>query len=158
MAQHDVPSRSLVTQADRFHWQRAAARELAAILEANPGLPAITWTIGPGGAISGRVNGLAGFAAEVRGTFTAWRDALGLNEPASQSADDGPVMHLRAGGRRGVVTVRITANVFTDEPTADSSGSAVTPSRRGVERPVQLPAGPSVRPRLPEGPQPGHTL
>ena len=39
----DVPaSGPLVMQADRFQWQRAAARELATILEEHPGLPAVT--------------------------------------------------------------------------------------------------------------------
>ncbi len=150
-------SRPLVTQADRFHWQRAAARELAAILKAHPGLPAITWAIGPAGALSGRVNGLTAPAAEVRATFTAWRDALGLNEPTGRPAD-GPVMHLRASGRRGTVSVRITTNVFADEPTADVAGATVAPGPRGAARPVQLHAGPLLWPRLPEGPQPRHTL
>jgi hypothetical protein len=160
MAQHDVSvSGPLVTQADRFGWQMAAARELAAILEAHPGLPAIAWTIGPSGALSGRINGLTAPAAEVRATFTAWRDALGLNEPAGQPADDdSPVTHLRASRRRGIVSVRITANVFSDDPAADAADAAVRPSPRGASRSVQLSSGPPVRPRLSQGPQPGHTL
>jgi len=89
MGQHDVSAHgSLVTQADRFHRQRAAVRELAAILEAHPGLLTITWTIGPGGALSGRVNGLAASADEVRATFGVWRDALGLSEPVGQLVAD----------------------------------------------------------------------
>jgi hypothetical protein len=159
--QHGVSaSESLVTQADRFQWQQAAVRELATILEAHPGLPAVTWTIGPGGALSGRVNGLTASAAEVRAAFLAWRDALGLDEPAGQPVlGDSPVTHLRASGQRGTVSVRTTANVFTDGPSAGSSGLADTPSRLGVVRPVQLPAGPPpVRPRLPEGPQPRQAL
>lgn len=159
-AADDVPaSRPPVTQADRFHWQRAATRKLAAILEAHPGLPAITWTIGPAGALSGRVNGLTAPAAEVRATFTAWRDALDLNEPARQPAvGDSPVTHLRASARRGTGQVRITANVFPDEPTADVAGAAVAPGPRGAARAVQLQTRPLGPPRLPQDPQPRHTL
>lgn len=157
--QNDVSdTRPLVTQADRFHWQRAAARELAAILEAHSGLPAMTWTIGPAGALAGRINGLTASAAEVRATFSAWRDALGPNERARQLADDGPVTHLRASTRRGTVPVTITANVFPDEPARDAAGTAVTSGQRRAVPPVQLSAGPPMRPRLPEGPQPRHAL
>jgi hypothetical protein len=132
-------SGSLVTQADRFQWQRAAVRELAAILEAHPSLPAITWTIGPGGALSGRINGLTASAAEVHATFTAWRDALRPDEPAGHLVvSESPVRHLRASGRRGTVSVRITANVFADEPTGDVAGSAVSSSQREVVRPARL--------------------
>ena len=35
----------LVTQADRARWQRQAARELAAVLDAHDGLPPITWLV-----------------------------------------------------------------------------------------------------------------
>jgi hypothetical protein len=156
MAQHDFSS---TMQAARFRWQRAAVRELAAILEAHPDLPAITWTIGPGGALSGRVNGLTASAAEVRATFSAWRDALGLSEAAGQPvAGDGSVVHLRASARRDTVLVRITANVFLDDPAADVAGTAIAPSPRGVVRPAQLHATPPVRPRLTEDPQPRHAL
>jgi hypothetical protein len=160
MGQHDVPAhRPLVTQTDRFHWQRTAARELAAILEAHPELPAITWTIGPGGALSGRINGLTESAAEVRATFSAWRDALGLNEAAGQlAADDSAVIHLRASARRGTVSVSITANVFPDDPVTDVAGTAVAPGHRAAVRPVQLHPGPMTRPRLPEDPQQRHGL
>ncbi len=160
MGQHIVSaSGSLITQADRFQWQRAAARELAAILEVHPGLPAITWTIGPGGALAGRINGLTASAAEVRAMFFAWRDALGLIEPAGQPVvGDSAVTHLRASVRRGTVPVRITANVFPEDPATNATGPAVMPSQRGAVRPAQLQAGPPVRPRLPEGPQPGHVI
>ena len=148
MAHHDL---SPVTQADRFHWQATAVRELAAILEAHAGLPAITWTVGPGGALSGRINGLTGSADEVRATFTAWRDALGLIEPVGQSvAGDGSVIHLRASARRGGVLVRITANVFVDDLTEDAGAEAPPRQRRAV-RPY---AGPLPRPRLGQGPEP----
>jgi hypothetical protein len=148
-------SRPLVTQADRFGWQRAALRELAAMLEAHPGLPAITWTIGPGGALAGRINGLTASAAEVRATFFAWRDALGLIEPAGQPVvGDSAVTHLRASARRGAVSVRLTANVFSDDST-DDAGAAAPPRQRRTVRPY---AGPLPRPRLRQGPEPRQIL
>ena len=45
-----------ITQADRARWQQKAAAGLAAILDANPGLPVIAWTVtASGGALSGQV-------------------------------------------------------------------------------------------------------
>jgi hypothetical protein len=153
MAQQDFSS---ITQADRFHWQRAAVRELAALLEAHPGLPAITWTVGPGGALSGRIIGLTASAAEVRATFSAWRDALELDEPAGRPGDDRSVMHLRASARRGTVSVRITTSVFPDDPATDVADTAIAAGHCGAVRPVQLHPGPMTQPRLPEDPQPRH--
>jgi hypothetical protein len=156
MGQHGVSaSGSLITQADRFQWQRAAARELAAILEAHPGLPAITWTIGPGGALLGRINGLIASADEVRAVFGTWRDALGLGEAAGQLVvGDGSVIRLRASGRRCTVSVRITANLFVDDP-AEDAGAAAPPRQRRTARPY---AGPLPRPRLRQGPGPRQIL
>ena len=154
MAQRDVSARgSLVTQADRFHWQWAAVRELAAILEAHPSLPAIVWTVGPGGALSGRVNGLTASAAEIRATFTAWRNALGLSEPAGSFSDDSSVIHLRASARRGRISVRVTANVFVDDP-AEDAGPEAPPRQRRTVRPAQRPVGSFAQPRLRQGPEP----
>ena len=47
-----------ITQADRERWQRDAVRELAAILDAHPGLPLIAWAVGQsGGSLAGRIAG-----------------------------------------------------------------------------------------------------
>jgi hypothetical protein len=46
------PGTPLVTQADRWGWQRKAVRGLADILDAHPDLPQIVWTIGPTGALA----------------------------------------------------------------------------------------------------------
>jgi hypothetical protein len=40
-----------IIEADRVRWQRQAAGELALILDAHPGLPAIAWTAGPAGCV-----------------------------------------------------------------------------------------------------------
>ena len=66
-----------ITQADRSRWQQRAAAELAAILDAHPGIPVIAWTVtAVGGALSGQVLAAAGR----RGLFGQWRQALGLGE------------------------------------------------------------------------------
>ena len=71
-------SSSWIGQAERAAWQRRAAAELAAILDAHDDLPLITWTVGPAGSVLvGRVSGL-GPAARVREVFTAWRKGLVL--------------------------------------------------------------------------------
>jgi hypothetical protein len=102
------------TQGERARWQRQAAAELGEILRAHPGLPCISWTVGPAGAVlAGPVNGLAP-AAQVREAFTAWRLALALQEhPARQLS--GGAARLHAAARRGLVKVRLTATVFGDE-------------------------------------------
>ena len=50
-----------IMQADRSRWQQRAAAELAAILDAHPGIPVIAWTVtASGGALSGQVLASAG--------------------------------------------------------------------------------------------------
>jgi hypothetical protein len=90
-----------IIQADRVRWQRQAAGELARILDAHPGLPAIAWTVGAAGCVlAGRVNGLAP-AGQVRDVFDAWRAALALEEHRE---------HQLGGG-----AIRLTATVFAGE-------------------------------------------
>ena len=79
-----------ITQADRARWQRQAAAELAAILDAHPGLPAIAWTVGPAGCVlAGRVNGLAP-AGRVRDVFMPggrrwrWRSTASISSAAGR--------------------------------------------------------------------------
>ena len=98
-------------QPDRARWQRQAAAELAAILDACPDLPCIARTVGPAGCVlAGRVNGLAS-AARVRETFSAWQAALALEEHREDQLGGGAVW-LHAAARRRHVTVRLTATVF----------------------------------------------
>ena len=107
-------SPSWIRQGERVLWQRRAAAELAAILEAHAGLPVITWTVGPAGSVLvGRVSGLAP-AAQVRGVFAAWRQGLALEEERGHQMSGG-MMWLHAAARRNGVTVRLTATVFDDE-------------------------------------------
>jgi hypothetical protein len=100
-----------ITSQERAWWQRQAAAELAAILDAYPDLPRIAWTVGPAGPVlAGRVSGLAP-AAQVREVFTAWRRALALAEDPGQQMSGG-MTWLHAAARRGLVKVRLTATVF----------------------------------------------
>ena len=102
-----------ITQADRARWQREAVCELAAVLDAHDDLPVIGWTIGPaGGGLSGRVGGLAP-AGSVRAAFTAWQQALALDDVTETAPEGGAVAYLRARAWRGGVRVTVTAAVFT---------------------------------------------
>jgi hypothetical protein len=112
-----------VTQADRARWQRQAVSELAAILDAHDHLPPIAWTLGPaGGGLAGRINGLAP-AASVRAAFTAWQQALGLDDVLETTADGGAAAWRRARAWRGGVRVTVTAAVLAGE---DDGEKAVT--------------------------------
>ncbi len=100
-----------ITQLERAWWQRRAAAELASILDAHQDLPCIAWTVGPAGSVLvGRVSGLAP-AAQVRGVFTAWREALALTEDPGREMSGGTTW-LHAAARRHQVKVRLTATVF----------------------------------------------
>jgi hypothetical protein len=105
-----VTGLSWVIQADRARWQRQAAAELAAILDAYPGLPAIAWTVGAAGCVlAGRVNGLAP-AGHVRDVPGAWRAALVLAGYREHQLGGGATW-LHAAARRDLVRVRLTAAV-----------------------------------------------
>jgi len=100
-----------ITQADRSRWQQRAAAELAAILDAHPGIPVIAWTVtASGGALSGQVLVSAGR----RGLFRQWRQALGLDEVTETPSANGTPVYLHARGVRGGVTVSVTATVFDE--------------------------------------------
>jgi hypothetical protein len=106
-----VVSGGWITQADRSRWQQRAAAELAAILDAHPGIPVIAWTVtAVGGALSGQVLAAAGR----RGLFGQWRQALGLGELTETPSAGGTAVYLHARGVRGGVTISITATVFDD--------------------------------------------
>jgi hypothetical protein len=87
-----------ISQADRERWQRDAVRELAAILDAHPGLPLLGWAVGQSGAtLAGKASGPAAGIA-----LAAWQQALGLDALA------GPGL-LPARGRRNGVRITVTA-------------------------------------------------
>jgi hypothetical protein len=97
-----------ITGADRARWQRQAAAELAATLDAYPGLAAIARTVGPAGCVlAGRVNGLAP-AGHVRDVSGAWRAALA---DYREHQLGGGATWLHAAARRDLVRVRLTATV-----------------------------------------------
>jgi hypothetical protein len=103
-----------ITHGEQATWQRRAAMELTAILQAHRDLPIIAWTIGTAGSsLVGRVNGLAR-AGQVRTTFEAWRLALGLTEQSEVTSSGGAV-YLRAVAHRNRVQVGLTATVLDEE-------------------------------------------
>jgi hypothetical protein len=109
---------SWITQADRAQWQRQAARELLKILAACEELPAITWTIIPGGHLSGHVGKQADPDGD-RAAFTVWHLALRMGEVQEVAAGDGACAYLRASASRDGVRVTIAATVV-DLPSAAS--------------------------------------
>jgi hypothetical protein len=103
-----VVSGGWITPADRERRQRAAVRELAAILGGSDGLPLIAWTVGAaGGGLTGQVAGAGGRAA-----FTAWQRALAMDDVAETAVSGG--IWLRARAWRGGVRVTVTATVGAD--------------------------------------------
>jgi hypothetical protein len=96
------------THADRAGWQRRAAGELIAILDAHRDLPIIGWTIGTAGAgLVGNVSALA-CGGQVRQTFDTWRAALMLTERGECTVAGGTT-YLRAHASRNRVQVTLTA-------------------------------------------------
>jgi hypothetical protein len=108
-----------ITQGQRAGWQRRAAAELAAILDAHRDLPAIAWTVGPAGAtVVGCVHGLAG-AGRVRDMFHTWRSALAFVEHGETVSVAGTAF-LRASVTRNCVLLVLTATVFDRDDEADA--------------------------------------
>jgi len=102
--------RSWITQADRAEWQRQAVRELLKILAECAELPAITWTITPGGHLTGRVGGRTDLDGG-RAAFSTWRRALRMDDVQEVASGDGSPAYLRASASRDGVRVTITATV-----------------------------------------------
>lgn len=96
------PGTPLVTQADRWSWQRKAGRALGDILDAHPDLPQIVWTVGPTGGLTGQVGGLAP-AEEVSATFAAWQRPLGLESLREAPIRDTGVTALSGQAYHGIV-------------------------------------------------------
>ncbi len=102
-----------ISQADRSRWQLRAAAELAAILDAHPGIPVIAWTVtASGGALAGQV--LVPSPGR-RGLFAQWQQALGLDEVTETPSAGGTPVHLHARGVRGGVAVSVAATVFDEK-------------------------------------------
>jgi len=140
---------SWVTQADRAAWQRQASAELATILAAHPDLPAITWTISPGGALTGRplVPGDPGGTWEL---FNAWRGALQLHDLRETPTGVG-TSYVRARASRGRVHVTLVASVgATDEHGRRSPEPVRAAGARGPNADANL-GQPWARPAPPAG-------
>lgn len=105
-----------ITHGERAGWQRRAARELTAILDAHSELPVIAWTVASAGAtVVGHVSGAVP-AGQIRKVFHAWRTALTLVEFSQITAGAGRT-YLHAATHRNRVQVRLIATVHDEEPT-----------------------------------------
>lgn len=171
------PGTPLVTQADRWGWQRKAIRALAEILDAHPDLPQVAWTIGSTGALTALVNGLA-HADEVRATFTAWQHALPVEDVREAPIGDTGITSLSCRAYYGSVPVALTARIYgplpdDEEPVAGQApGTEPAIGRRAIREQGSRPpaagqrgvptttrqdrpqAGPLIPPRTPGGPHP----
>jgi len=101
-----------ITQAERYIWQRRAAAALVALLDKHRHLPAITWTVGTGSVLMGRVNGLQP-AASARAVFDAWTAALAIDERREHTSH--AMTYLVAHTRRDSVDIGLQANLILDE-------------------------------------------
>jgi hypothetical protein len=107
-----------ITHAERVGWQRRAAHELAAILDAHPELPIIGWTLASAGSIVvGHVTG-PGPADQLRLVFDAWRSSLLLSRPSEVVLRNGTVL-LKASADRNRVRVTVTATLTSTLTPAD---------------------------------------
>jgi hypothetical protein len=177
-----LPGTPLVSQADCWHRQCETLRVLADILDAHPDLPAITWTVSWLGGVTGEVFGLGVPPEQARATFTAWQQALRLENVKETPIRDTGIVSLSGRTYWGTVRVGLTARAYyplpdddapSQEPAAtDAQQAAAAPGRpahparanrepagspRGsapVTRPDRLQTGPLIRPRPAEGPQP----
>ena len=150
---------SWVTQVDRAAWQRQASAELAAILAAHQDLPAITWTISPGGGLTGQAL-VPGDPLETWELFNAWRRALELDDPQGTPTGDG-TRYVRAHASRGTIRVTLTAVVASLDATDNRSRRSPRPDQAAGASapdvdatPAQPWARPAPRPARPDRPQP----
>jgi hypothetical protein len=100
-----------IIQADRARWQRQAAGELAAILDAHPGLRAIAWMVGPAGCVLARPGERPGSGRAGPGRVRCLAGGAGAGGISRAPALGGGVTWLHAAARRGLVRVRLTATV-----------------------------------------------
>jgi len=152
-ARPPAPPSAWVSQADQARWQQEASAELAAIIAAHPDLPPISWTITPGGRITGQAL-VPGDLRSSRKLFTAWRQALELQDVQETGMSD-DTSYVRARGARG--TVRLTLTAVVASP--DVTGNPRPRSRRPVQAadadgPIAdaTPGSPWARPTSPPDP------
>jgi len=151
-ARYPAPGPSWVTQADRAHWQQQASAELSAILAAHPDLPAISWTITPGGGLTGQAL-VPGDPHRSRELFTAWWQALELHDLQETTRGDG-TDYVRVHASRGTIRVTLTAVVASLDATDSSGRRSPRPVQEAGSRPATdaMPTPPWARPAPPLGP------
>jgi hypothetical protein len=151
-ARPPAPGPSWVTQADRAHWLQQASAELSAILAAHPDLPAISWTITTGGGLTGQAL-VPGDPRGSRDLFTAWRQALELQDVQETTMSDGTA-YARAHASRGTIRVTLTAVVASLDATDDPGRLGLRAAQQAGRRPGNdaMPTPPWARPTPPPGP------
>jgi hypothetical protein len=141
------PGTPVVTQADRWQWQYRATRALAAILDAHPDVPAITWTLTQTGSLAGQVNGIGIPPEQARATYTAWQHALRIDSVKETPIRDTGMVALTGRTYHGTVLVGLTTRLYYPLPddeapaetlpaapaVAQQSGSRVRPARESRE-------------------------
>jgi len=155
-ARPPAPGQSWVTQADRARWQQQAAGELSAILAAHPDLPTISWTITPGGGLTGQAL-VPGDPRGSRELFAVWRQALELQDVQETTMGDG-MGYVRARALRGTIRVTLTAVVASLNATGDPGQLSLRAAQQAGRRPAidAMPTPPWARPTPPPGPA-GHS-
>jgi hypothetical protein len=151
-ARPPAPGQSWVTQADRGRWQQQAAGELSAILAAHPDLPTISWTITPGGGLTGQAL-VPGDPRGSRELFNSWRQALELHDVQETTMGDGSD-YVRARASRGTIRVTLTAVVARLDATDKPGRRSPRPVQAaGASRPAidATPTPPWARPTPPPG-------
>jgi hypothetical protein len=116
-----LPGAPLITQADCWRRQRKTLRVLAGILDADPGLPAITWTVSWLGRVTGEVFGLGMPPEQARAIFTAWQQALRLENVKETPIRDTGIVSLSGRTYRGTVRVGLTARAYYPLPDDEAS-------------------------------------
>jgi hypothetical protein len=104
-----------ITQGERSWWQRRAAAELVAILDAHRDLTPVAWTLGrDGSTLVGRVD-VTGPPEHVRAVFHDWRSVLTPAEAQySETVCGSGACYLRVVAWRDRVRVAVTATIYDD--------------------------------------------
>lgn len=158
-AGHALPAGlALIAQADCWRRQRETLRVLADILDAHPDLPAITWTVSWLGGVNGDVLGLGVPPEQVRAAFTAWRQALRLEDVKEKPIRDTGIVSMVGRTYRGAVRVSLTARAYYPLPDDSEPVDEPAQGRAPVARPDRLYAGPLIPPRPSEVTRREHTL
>jgi hypothetical protein len=180
LAGPEPASSPLAARAEQWNWQRQAARALAGILDAHPGMPPATWTITAAGYLTANINGLDMPASEVRAAYTAWHHALDLGQVTEEPIHGTGITSLSSRGTHGTVPLALITRTYPPapddgepagqqpEPHATNATTAQHASRarqagfpaarQQLSAPTNQPGDPQARPQRPPRPSGGPQL